>query len=74
MCPGHHPPVKCARPLFVLDGRRLADDGRDLNPNEIETVEVMKGSSAVAQFGEDARNGVVLITTKRAAALRKSPQ
>lgn len=37
----------------------------DLNPNDIETVEVLKGASAAALYGSKAANGVVIITTKR---------
>jgi TonB-dependent SusC/RagA subfamily outer membrane receptor len=37
----------------------------DLNPNDIETLEVLKGSSAAALYGSKAANGVVIITTKR---------
>ncbi len=37
----------------------------DLNPNEIETIEVLKGSSAAAIYGAKASNGVVIITTKQ---------
>ena len=37
----------------------------DLNPNDIENVEVLKGASASAIYGSKASNGVVLITTKR---------
>jgi TonB-dependent starch-binding outer membrane protein SusC len=37
----------------------------DLNPNDIETVEVLKGASAGALYGSKAANGVVIITTKR---------
>ncbi len=37
----------------------------DLNPNEIETIEVLKGSSAAAIYGSKASNGVVIITTKQ---------
>src|SRR5687768_1477861 len=59
----------CTRPLFVVDGKRLADDSMDLNPSEIATVEVFKGDSAVVVYGEDARRGVVVITTKRAISL-----
>jgi TonB-dependent SusC/RagA subfamily outer membrane receptor len=56
----------CAKPLFVVDGKRLADDSIDLNPGDILTVEVFKGDLAMAQYGAEARNGVVVITTKRA--------
>jgi TonB-dependent starch-binding outer membrane protein SusC len=37
----------------------------DLNPNDIETVEVLKGASAAALYGSKAANGVVIISTKR---------
>ncbi|MGE0869523.1 MAG: carboxypeptidase regulatory-like domain-containing protein [Kofleriaceae bacterium] len=40
----------------------------DLNPNDIETVEVLKGASAAALYGSKASNGVVIITTKRGRA------
>ena len=37
----------------------------DLNPNDIESVEILKGASAAALYGSKASNGVVIITTKR---------
>jgi TonB-dependent starch-binding outer membrane protein SusC len=37
----------------------------DLNPNDIENIEVLKGASAAALYGSKAANGVVVITTKR---------
>ncbi len=37
----------------------------DLNPNDIESIEVLKGPSAAAIYGSEAANGVVVITTKR---------
>src|SRR5688572_17263303 len=40
----------------------------DLNPNDIENVEVLKGASAAALYGSKAANGVVIITTKRGRA------
>jgi TonB-dependent starch-binding outer membrane protein SusC len=40
----------------------------DLNPNDIETVEILKGASASAIYGSKASNGVVIITTKRGRA------
>ena len=55
----------CAKPLFVVDGQRLVDDSVDLNPSDIESVEVFRGELALKQYGEAARNGVVVITTKR---------
>ncbi len=40
----------------------------DINPNEIETIEVLKGAAATAIYGARASNGVVIITTKRGKA------
>src|SRR5687768_3934571 len=37
----------------------------DINPNDIESIDILKGSSAAAIYGARAANGVVLITTKR---------
>ena len=37
----------------------------DINPNDIETIDVLKGASAAAIYGSKATNGVVIITTKR---------
>lgn len=39
----------------------------DLNPNDIQTIEILKGAAASAIYGSQASNGVVLITTKRGA-------
>src|SRR5574341_1222110 len=40
----------------------------DLNPNDVENVEVLKGASAAAIYGSKAANGVVMITTKKGQA------
>jgi TonB-linked SusC/RagA family outer membrane protein len=71
------------QPLFVIDGVRMtstADDTNlptggatpsrigDLNPDEIENIEIIKGPSAAALYGTQAANGVVIINTKRGRA------
>lgn len=40
----------------------------DINPNDIESIEILKGASAAAIYGSKANNGVVIITTKRGTA------
>jgi len=40
----------------------------DINPNDIESIEVLKSTAAAAMYGSQATNGVVLITTKRGKA------
>jgi outer membrane receptor for ferrienterochelin and colicin len=53
-------------PLLVIDGKLASWDGSpDLNPSEIESVEVLKGQAALRQFGPEAQHGVVQITTKK---------
>jgi TonB-dependent SusC/RagA subfamily outer membrane receptor len=52
------------QPLFVIDGV-LTDDNRFLNPNDIESVQVLKDASSSAIYGSRAANGVIIITTKK---------
>jgi TonB-linked SusC/RagA family outer membrane protein len=53
-------------PLYVIDGVQMYDEsGADLNPNDIESLEVLKDASATAVYGARGANGVILITTKR---------
>lgn len=56
-----------ASPLFVVDGM-LLDDIDFLNPNDIESIEVLKDASATAIYGSRGANGVVIITTKSGVA------
>ncbi len=69
-------------PIYVIDGVRMTSTGgtgigvggtapsrvNDINPEEIENIEVVKGPSAATLYGTDAANGVVVITTKRGRA------
>lgn len=52
-------------PLFVLDGIPMAGAISDINPNDIESVTVLKDAAASSLYGSRAANGVVLITTKQ---------
>ena len=52
-------------PLFVVDGFALDDLPRFLNPEDIESIEVLKDASATALYGARAANGVVVITTRK---------
>ncbi|MFH4967444.1 TonB-dependent receptor [Gaetbulibacter sp. M240] len=51
------------QPLYVVDGQQL-EDIDNLNPNDIESIEVLKDGATAAIYGSKAANGVVLITTK----------
>ena len=53
-------------PLYVLDGVPFGGNITDLNPDDIESMSVLKDASSVALYGSRAGNGVILITTKKA--------
>lgn len=72
-------------PIVYVDGVRVSNDNsllsyetggfapsrlNDIAPEQIETIEVVKGPSAATLYGTDAANGVIWITTKRGAAGR----
>ncbi len=58
-------------PLFLVDGVERGIE--DLNPNDIESIEVLKDAASSAIYGSRASNGVILVTTKRGNAF-KQPQ
>lgn len=73
------------RPLFIVDGVQIQNGalttgygGQNdnalalLNPNDIESIQILKDASAKAIYGSRAANGVVLITTKRGKANQKT--
>jgi len=49
-------------PLYIIDGKQ--GNVQDLNPDDILTVDVLKSDSAVAKYGANAVNGVIIMTTK----------
>ncbi|WP_428667422.1 TonB-dependent receptor [Runella sp.] len=84
--PGNSPSIKIRGfgsisagngPLIVVDGQPLNSGGLNngsglnlMNPNDIESVDVLKDASATAIFGSRGANGVMMITTKRGKAGR----
>ena len=64
-----------SEPLYIVDGVQISFSQQSnltsqsplnsISPNDIESLEVIKGASAAAIYGSQAANGVVLITTKR---------
>ncbi|MDZ7689960.1 MAG: SusC/RagA family TonB-linked outer membrane protein [Balneolaceae bacterium] len=52
-------------PLYVVDGVAMEDGIEYMNPNNIESIEVLKDASATAIYGSRGANGVILVTTKR---------
>lgn len=60
-------------PFIVLDGMPFFGKTNDINPNDIESIEILKDASAVAIYGTRGANGVILITTKRGSASDGKP-
>ncbi len=53
-------------PLYVVDGYPMEDGAfRLINPNDIESIQILKDASSTAIYGSRGANGVVIITTKR---------
>ena len=52
----------------IFTGGAIQSRAQDLNPDEIENIEIVKGPSAATLYGTDAANGVIVITTKRGRA------
>lgn len=53
-------------PLYVIDGQKYVvhTDSLDVKPEEIKSIDIIKGKEAIKRYGSDARIGAVLITTK----------
>jgi TonB-linked SusC/RagA family outer membrane protein len=79
---GASSPSRSNEPIVYIDGVRVNTDAssisyatnqqvpsrlNDINPNEIESIDVIKGPSASTMYGTEAANGVILITTKSGA-------
>jgi TonB-linked SusC/RagA family outer membrane protein len=52
----------------IFTGGAIQSRAEDINPDEIENIEIVKGPSAATLYGTDAANGVIVITTKRGRA------
>ena len=58
--------INDSNPLYIVDGMPMGVDGIDyLNPQDIESIEVLKDAAAGAVYGARAANGVILVTTKK---------
>jgi len=54
-----------SNPLVVLDGVIYQGALEDINPNDIESIDVLKDASSAAVYGSRSANGVILVTTKK---------
>jgi len=69
-------PKEFLQPLFVIDGvkkvmsqdpdekKKDLDAALNINPDDIESITVLKGQDTFDKYGEEGKNGVILITTK----------
>jgi TonB-dependent SusC/RagA subfamily outer membrane receptor len=66
--------VRGGAPLYIVDGMEMVVDprhGLDLQPEDIARINVLKGPAETAVYGQRGVNGLIVITTKRAATQRK---
>lgn len=61
------------RPLIVVDNVIFRGNLIDLNPNDIESIDILKDASSAAIYGSQATNGVILITTTKSGGLDGKP-
>ena len=62
------------KPLMILDGKKVDSSLLDLiDPSRIQSVNVLKNESATALYGDDGKNGVVMITTKKTGTPSEGP-
>lgn len=54
-------------PLYIIDGVPTKSGMHELNPNDIETIQVLKDAASASIYGSRAANGVIIITTKKGA-------
>lgn len=60
-----------SNPLIVIDGVPVESELKDINPNDVETITVLKDAAATAIYGARATNGIIVITTKNAKKQNK---
>ena len=61
-------------PFIVLDGVPFFGTTNDINPSDIESIEILKDASSVAIYGTRGSNGVILITSKRGNQTQGKPK
>ncbi len=54
-------------PLYIVDGKTMGTNLSELNPEQIESISILKDASSTALYGPEARNGVIIVTTKKQA-------
>ncbi len=57
-------------PLYIIDGVPTKAGMHELNPNDIESIQILKDAASASIYGSRAANGVIIITTKRGKNLK----
>ncbi len=57
--------MRSAPPLIVIDGQPVSINLRDINPNDIESIQVLRDAASASIYGSRAASGVILVNTKK---------
>ena len=58
------------KPLLVVDGFPIQGDFSSINPNDVESVTVLKDAAAASIWGARSANGVIVVTTKKVKRIK----
>lgn len=53
-----------SEPLYIVDGKKVEDGIKHIDPDNIESISVLKDKSATEYYGEEGKNGVIIVSTK----------
>jgi len=63
--------IPSSKPLYILDGEEFQGKLDDIEPDDIKSIDVLKGESAIELYGEKGKDGVIVITSKQFAEQNK---
>lgn len=53
-----------SEPLYIVDGKKVEDGIKHIDPDNIESISVLKDKNATEYYGEEGKNGVIIVSTK----------
>lgn len=66
--------LRGANPIIIVDGVPINSDSWNINPDDIESINVLKGPAAAALYGSRSIDGAIMITTKKGSAEKGRPR